>query len=383
MAFSEGWVIVKVLFFQNIGMSFSEIGFILSFTAFIIFLFEVPTGILTDFFGRKNTIIICYIIWLFCCFSLIFADSFIDLIIASFFYGLSWTLWSGSYESLIYETTKVLKIKHKYPMITNKTNIIYIGFGILTSYLAPQIFEYDDKILFIFSSVITCFLIFMSFFLKEPSYKKDKKVIEYNVYKQIISIYHIIKNDNFLKTILIFEMIWGTGIVIFVELLNQPLINNNYSLSDYGIIFASAKIFQIIFSYGTEHYIRFLGVKKFFYFLIISLFFSICFFLSFIDNKYLTIFSLGYILSIGMMNYVFISTLLNNHIKDNSIRATTLSISSMLKSLTIFVSLFIFGFVLENFGDIKTTFILFFITTTSVLFIIFKSKIDNKKISLK
>lgn len=49
---------IYILFFQSFGFSLSQIFFFLSIYGITTMVFEIPTGIFSDYFGRKNTLII-------------------------------------------------------------------------------------------------------------------------------------------------------------------------------------------------------------------------------------------------------------------------------------------------------------------------------------
>lgn len=377
MAFSAAWGVIKIFHFESIGVSFEQIGFLLSFGVFLIILLEIPTGIISDMYGRKTSIILSFICCLIDSYMFLIAKDFFDLFIACIFLSLSWAFWSGSFESLLYETTKLLRIKDKYSWFLNKSNVLFITLGIATNYFIPKIYEINSDYVFYLSIYTAIILIFLSMFLKEPEYKKDKKIIEHNLSKQLFSIKNIFFNDKFLQSIILWEVFFVFGLVIFGELVNQPLIYKNYSLSDYGLMFAAAKIVQSVISFYTDSYIKLFSKRGFFYFLSLSWFVSGILLVIFIDYFWLCCLIMGYIWSVGMFNYVFISNLTNNHIKDNNVRSSLLSSISMLRGIGIFIFSLIFGFILEYTNVLTTTYILFCISTILGLFIIKKSHIFN------
>ena len=53
--------VIQVLFFQNLNLNFSQISIIFLVLSLTILICEIPTGILTDFHGRKKSIIIYFV----------------------------------------------------------------------------------------------------------------------------------------------------------------------------------------------------------------------------------------------------------------------------------------------------------------------------------
>lgn len=84
------FVPVMILFFQNLGLSYSEIFWIFTIGSFFSFVVEIPTGIFADIYGKRKSIIIS---------KLVIFISFVA-------FGLSFNFWSLLLANLIYEFGK-------------------------------------------------------------------------------------------------------------------------------------------------------------------------------------------------------------------------------------------------------------------------------------
>jgi len=343
MAFSEAYLVIKVLFFESLGLSYTDIGIILSYTGILILLFEIPGGMISDFFGRKKSLLLSFISAFIAYIIFYYANNFWDVMFAVSFIAASWAFWSGTYESLLYETTKRLKIKSQFPKILNRINVLFIGLGVITNYYTPLLFGIDNKLPILIALLVTILVIIFGLFITEPEkLSSTKRNKEHSFIKQFDVLINIIKNDKYIQNIILFEMFFVFSIGVFGDLLNQPLISQQYELSDYAIMFSIASILQALISYPTHRYINYFSTRTFMYILTFYWFISLSLLLYFLDNMYISIILMSYVWSVGMFEYTFINKLLNFHIKDDTIRSTILSTVSMLKSLSIAIFMYIF-----------------------------------------
>jgi MFS family permease len=85
-----------ILYFQDVGLSLTQIGFLFSLQAFTMLLFEVPTGAIADTYGRKFSTILGEIIGGLSFISIYWFHSYPALLIIFAIFGISLTLISGA-----------------------------------------------------------------------------------------------------------------------------------------------------------------------------------------------------------------------------------------------------------------------------------------------
>lgn len=99
---------VIVPFFESKGLSLSEIFYLQAVYAGIIVLLEAPSGWLADRFGRRTVLLIgsaahgAGYLWL------VFADSFVQLMVFEFLLGIAASMMSGADLAILYDTEKAL-----------------------------------------------------------------------------------------------------------------------------------------------------------------------------------------------------------------------------------------------------------------------------------
>ena len=114
---------VKILFFAEVCGNLVEAMSLFAIQNISITLLEIPTGCLSDKWGRKWVCRAGAAVMLFSFILYAFAESYLILAIASVFNGLSWALASGNNRALLYDS--MVQIKRKKTII-KKFQKIYL-----------------------------------------------------------------------------------------------------------------------------------------------------------------------------------------------------------------------------------------------------------------
>lgn len=88
------------------GFSLTQIGFAETIFHFTSFLFEVPSGVMADVFGRRRCMIASQCISAMAAAAMLFSDSMGDICVGMALSALSYNFASGSREALAYESLK-------------------------------------------------------------------------------------------------------------------------------------------------------------------------------------------------------------------------------------------------------------------------------------
>jgi len=101
-----------VLFFLDTGLSFLEIGLLVSFREIIVNIFELPSGIIADSFGRRKSMILSFGAYIFSFLIFFFSHLFITHMLAMFFFGVGEAFRSGTHKAMILEYMRRKDILH-------------------------------------------------------------------------------------------------------------------------------------------------------------------------------------------------------------------------------------------------------------------------------
>jgi len=95
-----------VLFCIEKGLNFTDIGLLVAFREFSIFLFEIPSGALADSVGRKKIMILSFLSYIVSFIIFFFSINLSSLFCAIFFFALGETFRTGTHKALIFAWLK-------------------------------------------------------------------------------------------------------------------------------------------------------------------------------------------------------------------------------------------------------------------------------------
>ena len=128
-----------------------NIGWIMFCGSVASFLFELPTGYLSDKIGHKNTLIIGRLLLVASSLFFLFADGLTFLIIGAVCLSLSWAFFSGTGSAFMHDTLKALGKDNEYSKIMGKAASIGHAVPIVFMIIAPMMIEISYKMPFAFA----------------------------------------------------------------------------------------------------------------------------------------------------------------------------------------------------------------------------------------
>jgi MFS family permease len=91
-----------LIFLLANNLTLLQIGLLISIREVIVNVFEIPSGIIADYFGKKKELYICFLFYIISFIFFFFTKSFFIASIAMIFYGLGDAFRTGSHKALIY-----------------------------------------------------------------------------------------------------------------------------------------------------------------------------------------------------------------------------------------------------------------------------------------
>lgn len=201
---------ILALYYERSLFSVTNVAIIFSIEAIASAIFEMPTGAIADLFGRKRTIILANITSLVALVFLYIGGDMIIFILYAIINSLARSLSSGTDSALIYDTLKQENKQHFY----KKAIGVHYALWPLGASIGSIIGGYVSKVSLSFPVLISFVPLLAStlltFFLKEPHYKKEKN-------RNIIS--HMMSSSKFILSNrqLIILMIGGFILMAFGE----------------------------------------------------------------------------------------------------------------------------------------------------------------------
>ena len=337
---------IIVLFFQEHGLTLTEVMILQSIYSFSVALFEIPSGFIADVFGRKRTIILSTIFTFIGFLVFSFFGGFYSFAIAQVLVGIGGSLMSGSDSAIIYDTLLETNSKNTYTKIEGRSyaigNFSEAFAGILGGFLAVGSIYMPIYV----QTSILFFSIPIAFTLIEPTMHKENKLDR--SFKAVLEVVKFAMVDNQkLKWLIIYSSAMGVA-TLSMAWFAQPFFKSiNIPLAYFGVLWAGLNFSAGITSFNAHQLDK--KDKKYKILFYIALAMSI----SFIFLGYNTsFFGLIFILFIYVLRGI-VTPILRNAINENTTsnkRATVLSIRSLIIRISFAISAPILGYIADNYS---------------------------------
>lgn len=379
-----------VIYFSEIGLTFTQIGIVWAIFSFFPILFEIPTGAIADIFGRKFAVISEGILTSIILFLIIFTRNFYLLLIIMALWGVIKTLSSGSYDAWVID---LLKFKRKKRLIHNFYIKIqsFSSLGVLISgVLATLTYKYlGMNSLWIISSISCLLVSILLIFTTKENFKKHKFNLK-NSFSRTLrfskeGIKFSIKHEVVKFIILASFFISLAGAVS--NLSWQPFLKNvGLPLEYLGIFYSGMAFFLIIVPFLQKPLLRLLKLEKYYLSLRTILELVLVLLIYFVISPLYAIILLILIAGLDELTFGVRETYLQNFIP-SKIRATVGSVSSMIRSLAGAIGLIIGGIFVDTFGpQLTIVYSAFFLIPAIIFYLLIKEpqslKNQNSNINL-
>src|SRR3989344_4625245 len=199
---------IAILYFSQVAGSFALGKMVFGVTRISQAIFEVPTGIFSDFIGRKRTIILGAVSVLFAVFCYALGFSYWILLIGGIFEGLAFSFFSGNNEALLHDTLKEKGMEDKYSHFHGRLSGLPQVSGAISAILGGFIAFYSYSLSFWLSTVSLVICLILSLFLIEPKIISEKSTNIYIHLWEAIKLF--VKNPKI--RLLSFASIWAYGL---------------------------------------------------------------------------------------------------------------------------------------------------------------------------
>ena len=169
---------------------------------------EVPTGILSDKIGRKNTVIMGTLSSLISVIALALTVNYIGLLVSAFFQGLEKAFFSGNNSAFIYDILKEESREKEFNTYIGKTNSMLYLAGVISAILGTVLVAFTSyKFVIILSIIPKIIQTMLSITLKNVrKYSSEKS----NIFEQIKTpIKNVFKNKILRKQVVADGIIGG------------------------------------------------------------------------------------------------------------------------------------------------------------------------------
>jgi MFS family permease len=232
---------VAVFFFQQRGLNYFQILALESVLVFFIVLFELPTGIFADRFGRKKSIVIGTLLLALEPLIYLFADNFLWFALAFALAGMGITFHSGSIEALIYDHLKAKNLekdmKKAMGSFGSASLVAMVVAPIIGSYIAKDLIMPQFIFLILMSLGAMLIGFFISLWIKDTKQRRVEEENPFSLMKDGAKL--IRKNKSLLRIVLL--SVFASPFLFTLNYLYQPyLLSSGINTALFGTIFAIA-----------------------------------------------------------------------------------------------------------------------------------------------
>ena len=362
---------IFALFFQSFSLSQTQILSFLSIYAISTILFEIPTGIFSDYIGRKKTLLISSILLSLCFFIFAFGNNYWYFAVAYLIMGLSGAFSSGTDQSFLYDTLLNLKKENKFKKILGKSAFIENLAVIISMALGGLLFSINHKFPYLLTAIIASLNIFIVLFFKEPPRIKSNK----SLLKHTLLSFKIFHKNKKLLMLSLFSVITISAVVISFFLIQQYYKFIGIPIALIGLVIVGSKIIESLsskYAYVIEKKLKFkISI------ILIALFIVLGYgLMSFYSFYWAFIFAYLLNIALGFSGPVF-SDYINKHISSDK-RSTILSIKNQLRNIVFLLIPPLIGGVADKSLQLSFTVMAISAALLYMLIIYYLIKLNNK-----
>lgn len=336
----------------------SQITLLFACNSMVICLFEIPTGLLGDKIGERESLIIGSVLT--CVSTLLFIVGNTPLIyIGEIIFGIGSTFFSGPFDALLYQYCEATENKANYSKIVSRSYSLQ-WLALCVSFMGCSLLSRSGNLTLPFYATLAAnfFTCIIAFFI--PKVEKDRSKKAYTIFR--LAVYEIVKNrelrSNFLLNVL-FSMILVCG----YQLLQPYLADSGMQTSYNGFLYCVAALLASCGSFIFDKLQKVSQHKGTMLFLSILLIAGCFFGLAKASSIFLIfLFVCCYRLIWGITSPMF-SYMVNSSIPADEYRDTIFSLISLSSNLFTSLLLFFFGVI-----GLNSTFTYSMLGLTALLF---------------
>lgn len=256
---------VAIFFYKERGLDYIQVLALESVLAFFIFLFEVPTGVFADKFGRKKSIIAGIATFFVATVMMFFAKGFMAFAIIFALTGIAVTFMTGSVEALIYDALKRENKQHLMKKaIGNYGSASLIGkfvVPIVGGYIARDLLPVDFTILILLTAACVVVAFVISLTIKDTE-EREILIKNHSPLTLLLEGIELMRRNRALSRIIFLSIFTYPFLFELKYLSQQNLKDAGVDVAAIGFVFAFSLLLSAMsqkYAYRVE---KLIGMKK-------------------------------------------------------------------------------------------------------------------------
>lgn len=363
---------IFVPFFLEWGkINMQQVLLLQSWFMFWLLIFEVPSGTLADYLGRKITLNLTFLILIVAILAYGLTPKFIMFLLAEFLWAIAMAMLSGTFHAFVYETLEVNGMQDQSKIMFSRIESVMLIANFISTPIGGWIASISSpRYAMLFSAVPIFIALALSLFLKEPKIREIKAhdmdtdlTIENEVkpnrkfkkrsqksYRKILKDGILFFKKEKVLRILAFEAISFQVIGYYLRWYYQEkLLDLNVDVVYMGIIHTAILGTQLLIINLIPKFEEWFGSKKIFL-QISPIILGLAYFAVTIPNAWTIIIASILGVSFNFARRPILDSYMNKLIRSEE-RATVISLISMIRQVFLMIFNLIFGYIGENYLD--------------------------------
>lgn len=377
-----------LIYFLDQSLNLFHIGILFSIREIIIYIFEIPSGVIADRYGKKTELVFCFIFYITSFLLFFFATGFVGFVFAMSLFALGEAFRSGTHKAMIMAYMDRHELKDSKTRIYGLTRSYSLIGSMIASLVSIGLVLWLPSIRYLFLVAIIPYVIDLLMILTYPNYLNEKRDATFSIKSFIKSnidgITYTFKDRNVRNAV--FNSSTYQAFFKAIKDYIQPLIlaitgsiivfssldNDQHKTVYIGIIYTIIYFISAISS-RNAHYVQGFGSHKTLIKWMWFLTAVVLLVMSFMQSSLIIVFSVFVVLYV-IMNIrkpIMVDVIGEATVDDK--RATVLSIEAQMASLMIAISAPLIGLLAEYSMQA-----LFMTLSVLMFFIFIFSKIKEK-----
>ena len=165
---------VLLMYLYQSDVDVFEIGLLYSIREIIVYVFEIPSGVLADRYGKRNELVLCFVFYIISFVLFALGGSFLVFTLAMMLFGLGEAFRSGTHKAMIMDYLDLKKMKDEKSKIYGFTRSYSMIGSMLSSIILIGLLIYELDVSFLFIIAIVPYVIDILLILSYPDELNQK-----------------------------------------------------------------------------------------------------------------------------------------------------------------------------------------------------------------
>lgn len=170
-----------IIYLTISGLNLFQVGLLISIREIIIYIFEIPSGVIADMYGKKVELIMCFVFYIISFFLFFIATGFGIFALAMILFGLGEAFRSGTHKSMIMSFLDHNEIGASKTRVYGQTRAMSLVGSMVMSLVAIVFVIWLPEIKYLFLVSIVPYLLDMLLIASYPNYLNERRHATFNL----------------------------------------------------------------------------------------------------------------------------------------------------------------------------------------------------------